>query len=51
MPIVRRIRLCTTAYGVQCTTAYGVQHCNTIFGSTQSCSSDDGHNDARNMLR
>jgi hypothetical protein len=24
---------------------------NTICGSTQSCSPEDGHNDARNMLR
>jgi len=66
MPIIRRTRLCTTAYGVlrwlcwlslceagpsstQPKPAQTVQ--NTICGSTQSCSPDNGHNDARNMLR
>jgi len=66
MPIIRRTRLCTTAYGVlhwlcwpwlceagpsstQSQPAQPVQ--NIICGSTQSCSHDDGHNDARNMLR
>jgi len=47
MTIFRRTRLCITAYGVL--------HCNkkggTICGSTQSSSPEDGHTDARNMLR
>ena len=82
MPIIRRTRVCTAAYGVlhwlwwlwlcgvgtrsvctvkvtvrllsQCTQlpsqpSQPVQ--NTICGSAHSCSSDDGHNDVRNMLR
>ena len=32
-----------------CSTSRTVQ--NTICGSANSCSPDDGHNDARNMLR
>ena len=74
MPIIRRTRPCTTAYGVQhwlcwlwlcgagstavCSLrpsstqpqpSQPVQ--NTTCGSTRSCSPDDGHNAARNMLR
>ena len=64
MPIFRRTRLCITAYGVlhclcwlwlcgivepnstQPQPAQPVQ--NTICSYTQSCSPEDGHNDARN---
>jgi len=90
MPIIRRTRLCITAYGVlhwlvlvgcgcvelrrePCALRESYLHTvhtahdaaphnhsqpipaqlvqNTICGSTRSCSPDDGHNDARNMLR
>ena len=89
MPIIRRTRVCTAAYGVLhwlwwlwlcgagtqavCTVKVTVRLSNlhsahslrptstqpqpsqpvqnTICGSAHSCSPDDGHNDARNMLR
>ena len=66
IPIIRRTRPCTTAYGVLhwlcwlwlcgaaswavCTVLLFDSNCTTC-GSTRSCSPDDGHNDARNMLR
>ena len=48
MPIFRRTRLCITANGVlHCNT---VTMQNTIRSYTQSCSTEDGLNIARNML-
>ena len=51
MPIIRRTRLCTTKYGVTVLNTICSSTLNTICSSTQSYSPDDGHNDARNMLR
>ena len=54
MPIIRRTIVCTPAYGVlHCNKRLQLQFTvqNTICGSAHYCSPDDGHNDARNMLR
>ena len=55
LPIIRRSRLCITAYGVLHSNRRDfpppVTVQNTICSNTGSCSPDDGHNDARNMLR
>jgi hypothetical protein len=45
MPIIRRTRLFNTACGV-CLDVLAV-----VVVIKQSCSPDDGHDDARNMLR
>jgi len=65
MPIVRRTRLFKTVCGVCLVVAHGA-HClrpsstrsqptqpgkHHTHSLKQSCSPDDGHNDARNMLR
>ena len=55
MPIIRRIRPCPTACGVLpgCVGCGWLWSCgeNTTCSRTRSYSPDDGHNDARNMLR
>ena len=51
MPFIRRARPCITAYGVLHCLCCAQPVQNTICSNTRSCSPDDGHNDARNMLR